>query len=492
MFTAIDRADAFLEAIEGAIFMSENSIQGNGNWYLTDGQWISDEGADLSVADAFATGNPPEGYLPDNIPSAIGNPAAGDNAGSGSGIPFANSDDSSGDNLFPGGGAGFGEGNPFADGGVGSGEGNPLAAFFMGGGGNVSTTSEDGQYSFNYTRTSDERSLMPDDNNPFSQLLGVIGVDSGSLASGTNPFAAGSANDGTSSDDGSNPFLSGALGSDGNSPVSNGNNPFVTGGGNSSFGGNIPGGNNPFGGSIPGGGNPPSSEDNALPEAPEGLSVPYASEDWISDLKDLESGEPGASSTGNTGSGNGNWFYGSNNTANGNGNWNLSDGNTSDGNGNWNLGTNNTVNGNGNWNFGTGNTSDGNGNWQLGDNNTISGNGNQPTGTDNTVNGNGNRPSGSANNILGNANTSDSSNSSLLGNRIQATGDGTYIGNEDWSFDILDELMSTGVGVSGIGSDVRSLVNHPDLISNATSKEGYSNSTFLANDNYQFDSSSGM
>lgn len=357
--------------------MSENSIQGNSNWYLTDGEWVSDQGADLSVVDDFASGNPPEAYLPDHVASG---------------------------------------GNPF-----------------MGGdGGNVSTTSEDGNYTHNYTRTADERSLAPDDNNPFGQLMEVMNIEGNSLDSGGNPFASG------------NNLSGDMLSSSTSNNTSNGNS---------------------FSGSSETNGNP-------LPEAPEGLTVPYSSEDWISDLKNLESGEPGATTTNNTGNGNGNWFYGSDNTANGNGNWYFSTGNTGDGNGNWYFGISNTSNGNGNWYFGISNTSDGNGNWQLGNNNTV--------------NGNGNIPSGYNNNILGNSNVANVNDSSLLGNSIEATEDGkTYIGNEDWSFDILSELTSLGSGVSGVGDDVTNLLNHPDLISTTMSKEGFTNSSFLANDNYQ-------
>lgn len=365
--------------------MAENSIQGNGNWYYTDGQWISDEGADLSVVDAFTRGNPSDG--------------GGDSSG----------------------------GNPFAG-------GNP---FMSGDGGNVSTTSEDGKYSYNYTRTEDERSLAPDDHNPFGQLIDMISLDGNSSDSGSNSFSAG----------------------------------------------------NDFAGNLPIGSTPASStNENVLPEAPEGLSVPYNSDNWISDLKDLESGETGASTESNTGNGNGNWFFGSNNTADGNGNWYFGSGNTTDGNGNWEFGSGNTSDGNGNWEFGSGNTNDGNGNWQLGDHNTVNGNANIPSGDGNSINGNSNILSGNSSNVLGNTNTSNINNGSLLGNSIEATDDGkAYIGNEDWSFDILDELTSLESGVSGIGSDVNSLLSHPDIVSTTTSKEGYTDSPFLANSDYQFE-----
>ncbi|HYW19676.1 MAG TPA: hypothetical protein VE956_10250 [Nodularia sp. (in: cyanobacteria)] len=409
--------------------MSENSIQGNGNWYYTDGQWISDEGADLSVADAFASGNPPDGYIPDNISggtslgeSSGGNPfaAGGDSSG---GNPFAAGGDSSGGNPFVGGGDTSGA-SPSAGGSESSG-GNPFAGGnpFMGGdGGNVSTTSEDGQYTYNYTRTEDERSLAPDDNNPFGQLVEILGVDTNSSDSGSNVFGGG------------------------NNPPENLSNGSTA---------------------------PSSTNENLLPEAPEGLSVPYNSDNWISDLKDLESGEPGASTEANTGNGNGNWFYGSNNTA--------------DGNGNWYFGNNNATDGNGNWEFGTGNTTDGNGNWQFGDNNVANGNGNIPSGDGNTINGNSNILTGNSSNVLGNNNTSSISNGSLVGNSIEASDDGkVYIGNEDWSFDILDELKSLGSGVSAVGSDVKSLLSDPDLVSTTISKEGFTDSPFLANPDYQF------
>ncbi|WP_141105948.1 hypothetical protein [Nodularia sp. NIES-3585] len=56
-----------------------------------------------------------------------------------------------------------------------------------------------------------------------------------------------------------------------------------------------------------------------------------------------------------------------------------------------------------------------------------------------------------------------------------------------WSFDILDELTSLGSVVSGVGSDVNSLLSHPDLVSTTTSKEGFTDSPFLANADYQYD-----
>ncbi|MDB9376069.1 hypothetical protein [Nodularia sphaerocarpa] len=377
--------------------MTENSIQGNGNWYYTDGQWISDEGADLS-----------------------------------GGNPFAGGGDSSGGNPFAGGGDGSG-GNPFAGGGDSSG-GNPFTA---GDGGNVSTTSDDGQYTHNYTRTEDERSVAPDGNNPFSQLIDILSVDTNSSDSNSNVFG---------------------------------------------------GENNPPENLSSGSTAPSSTNENFLPEAPEGLSVPYNSDNWISDLKDLESGEAGASTGANTGNGNGNWFYGSNNTADGNGNWYFGSGNTTDGNGNWEFGNDNTANGNGNWEFGSRNTSDGNGNWQLGDDNTVNGNANTPSGDRNSINGNSNILSGNSNNVLGNTNTGNINNGGLLGNSIEATDDGkAYIGNEDWSFDILDELTSLEMGVSGVGSDVKRLLSHPDLVSTTTSKEGYTDSAFLTNSDYQFE-----
>ncbi|CEJ47651.1 hypothetical protein [Umezakia ovalisporum] len=411
--------------------MTDNSIQGNGNWYYADGQWISDEGADLSVADASASGNPPNGYIPDHVATG---------------------------NSIPEGSAG----NPF-------GGGSP---FMAGDGGNVSMTSEDGQHTYNYTRNQDARSLAPDDNNPFGQLIEVLNFDGNSFDSGSALLEEGN-------------NLAGAF-PIGSTPTSSTNEnlsvPDILESGEadmSNINGNTNNGNsftadNNLSGAFPIGSTPTSStNENFLPEAPEGLSVPYSSDDWISDLKDLESGEPGASSSGNTGNGNGNWFYGSDNTADGNGNWYFGVNNTSNGNGNWQLADNNTADGNGNWYFGVNNTSNGNGNWQLGDNNTV--------------NGNANRPSGNNNSILGNANTSNNNGGSLLGNRIEASEDGkAYIGNEDWSFDILDELTSLGSGVSGVGNDVASLLSHPDLIATATSQEGFTNSPFLTNENYQY------
>ncbi|MBW4563454.1 MAG: hypothetical protein KME32_20380 [Mojavia pulchra JT2-VF2] len=375
--------------------MAENNISGNGNWYYTDGQWVSDKGEKLTLTDAFASGNPPAGYIPSNVSN---------NNSFASGPSFNGSAN-----------------NPFAG-------GNP---FMIGGGGNVSTTSEDGKYTYNYTRTADPRSLVPDDNSPFAKLIGVLGFGSNSsnTNSGSNPFAGGSQ------------------------------------------------GNNSRPANLPSGSTPTASTD--LPKAPQGLSVPYNSDNWISDLKDLESSKTGASTDGNTGSGNGNWFYGKNNTADGNGNWLFSNDNTANGNGNWFYGKNNTADGNGNWYFGIGNTTNGNGNWQTGDNNTINGNGNRPSGSGNDVLGNGNRPSGSDNKILGNA--------------IETSDDGkAYIGNQDWNFDILNDLQSLQIGGAGIGSDVKNLLSHPDMISNTMSKEGYSNSPFLANSNYQFDFSAGI
>ncbi|MDZ8223365.1 MULTISPECIES: hypothetical protein [unclassified Nostoc] len=50
---------------------------------------------------------------------------------------------------------------------------NIFASFI--GGGNSSTTSEDGKYKYNYQRPLDERALT-DTNNPFNQLIGVRNV----------------------------------------------------------------------------------------------------------------------------------------------------------------------------------------------------------------------------------------------------------------------------------------------------------------------------
>lgn len=305
------------------------------------------------------------------------------------------------------------------------GDSNPFASFI--GGGNSSTTSEDGQYTYNYERPLDERALT-DTNNPFNQLIGVIGGDLSLLGDGSNPFASGSGT-GDSASGSSNPFA------DGNLP-----------------------------GNLPFGSTPPSSESGSnLPESGNGLPVPYNSDNWVSDIQNLD----GADATGNSGQGNGNWLYGSNNTTDGNGNWNFGSDNTTDGNGNWNYGDGGTITGNGNWGFGSGNTSNGNGNWNLGGGNDILGNANIQT--------------GSNNDILGSGNTADVSNSNLLGNRIEASGDdNTLVGNEGWNFSVSGELMSLGSSTpnQGIGTDVSSLLNSPDLITSAVSNSGYNNPNY--------------
>lgn len=348
-----------------------SNINGNGNWQLSDGQWQSNDGSTLSSAILYGGGNPTTG-----------------------------TNTSGGGNLFAGGGSGGG--NPFAGG----------------------TSNSDSNYQ--YERSLDERSLT-DGNNPFNQLIGVIGGDSASSGSG-NPLASGNPSSG-----GGNP--------------SSGGNPLAAGGEN------VPG-------NLPFGSTPPSAETaSSLPETGNGLPVPYNSDNWILDIQSID----GADATGNTINGNGNWSSGSNNTVDGNGNWNFSDGNTTNGNGNWLYSSGGTIEGNGNWNFGSGNTTNGNGNWGLGN--------------DNDITGNANRPTGSNNDILGSGNTADVSGSSLLGNRIEASGDGkTLIGNEGWNFS-TDSLISLGSSTPGsaIGTDVQTLLSSPDLVASAMSNPGYNN-----------------
>lgn len=340
---------------------ANSNINGNGNWQLSDGQWQSNDGSTLSSA----------------IPSGGGNPSAGTDTSGG--------------------------GNPFAGGG--SGGGNPLAG---------GTSNSDSNYQ--YERPLDERSLT-DGNNPFNQLVGVIGGDS-AASGGGNPLASGSA------------------------PAAGG-------------GENVPG-------NLPFGSTPPSAETASnLPETGNGLPVPYNSDNWISDVQTID----GADATGNTVNGNGNWSSGSNNTVDGNGNWNFSDGNTTSGNGNWLYSSGGTVEGNGNWNFGSGNTTNGNGNWGLGNDNDITGNANRPTGSNNS--------------IVGSGNTADVSGSSLLGNRIEASGDGkTLIGNEGWNFS-TDNLISLGSTPGPeIGTDVNTLLSSPNLAASAMSNPGYNNPNY--------------
>ncbi len=284
--------------------------------------------------------------------------------------------------------------------------------------GNSSTTNKDGQYAYNSERPLDERALT-DTNNPFSQLIGVVGGDTSALGGGSNPFAGGSA-----------------------SGANNANLP----------------------GNLPFGSTPPSKESGSkLPETGNGLPVPYKSDNWISDIQNLD----GANASANSGQGNGNWLYGSKNTTDGNGNWNFGDGNTTNGNANWNYGDGSKTEGNGNWGFGNDNKTDGNGNWNLGNNNDIFGNANTQTGKNNDV--------------LGSGNTSNVSNSNLLGNRIEASGDGkTLVGNEGWNFSVSGELTSLGSSTpsQAIATDVISLLGSPDLVTSAMSNPGYNNPNY--------------
>ncbi|WP_208492108.1 hypothetical protein [aff. Roholtiella sp. LEGE 12411] len=283
----------------------------------------------------------------------------------------------------------------------GAGNGSNTFASFSGGG-NSSTTNKDGQHAYNYERPLDKRALT-DTNNPFNQLIGVV---SGGSPSGAN---------------------------------------------------NMPG-------NLPFGSTPPSKESGSnLPETGNGLPVPYKSDNWISDIQNLD----GANATSNSGQGNGNWLYGSNNKTDGNGNWNFGSGNTTNGNGNWNYGDGGKTEGNGNWGFGSNNKTDGNGNWNLGNNNDIFGNANTQT--------------GSENNIFGSGNTANVSNSNLLGNRIEASGDGkTLVGNEGWNFSVKGELISLGSTTpsEAIATDVISLLSSPDLVTSAMSNPGYNNPNY--------------
>ncbi|BAZ08713.1 hypothetical protein NIES4071_05180 [Calothrix sp. NIES-4071] len=302
---------------------------------------------------------------------------------------------------------------------------NTFASFI--GGGNSSTTSADGQYAYNYSRPLDERALT-DTNNPFNQLIGVIGGDTSALGGG-NPFASGS------SDSGNSAFSA--------------NNGIALD--------NLPG-------NLPFGSTPPSNESGSnLPETGNGLAVPYNSDNWISDVQNLD----GANATNNSGQGNGNWNYGSNNTIDGNGNWNFGSGNATNGNGNWNYGNRATTAGNGNWGFGNDDTTNGNGNWNLGNSNNILGNANTQT--------------GSNNNILGSGNNNSVNTSNLLGNRIEASGDNnTLIGNEGWNFSVNGTLMSLGSNTpsQAIGTDVSSLLSSPNLVTSAMSNPGYNNPNY--------------
>ncbi|MEH2259823.1 hypothetical protein [Nostoc sp.] len=315
---------------------------------------------------------------------------------------------------------------------------NTFASFI--GGGNSSTTSEDGKYKYNYERPLDERALT-DTNNPFNQLIGVVGGDITALGDGSNPFASGGASGG-----GSNPLTGGG----------------TSGGGAS--GGNASGGGSNLPGNLPFGSTPPSKKSGSnLPETGNGQPVPYKSDNWISDIQKLD----GANAIGNSGQGNGNWLYGSNNTTDGNGDWNFGSGNTTNGNGNWNYGDGSKTEGNGNWGFGNENTTNGNGNWNLGNNNDILGNANTLP--------------GSKNDILGSGNTANVTNSNLLGNRIEASGDHkTLIGNEGWNFPVSGELISLGSTKpsQNIGTDISNLLSSSDLVTSAISNPGYNNPNY--------------
>ena len=383
---------------------TSNNLTGNNNFSFSDGKWQSTDGSTL---DAGASGGFGAG--------STGGAGGFDTAASGAG--------------------GF-------------------ASFI--GGGNSSTISADGKYAYNYERPLDERALT-DTNNPFNQLVGVLGGDISALGD-SNPFAGGSATGGDSASGGSNPFAGGSA--TGGNSASGSSNPFAGGsatGGDSAVAGNLPG-------NLPFGNTPPSLESGSnLPETGNGFPVPYNSNNWISDLQNLD----GTNATGNSGQGNGNWLYGSNNTTDGNGNWNFGSGNTTNGNGNWNYGDGGKTDGNGNWGFGSDNTTNGNGNWNLGNNNDIVGNANRQT--------------GSNNDILGSGNTANVSNSNLLGNRIEASGDGnTLIGNEGWNFSVSGELISLGSSTpsQAIGTDISGLLNSADLVTSAMSNPGYNNPNY--------------
>jgi len=368
---------------------NDNNITGNGNWEFRDGQWQSSDGRPIGDQPSFSGGSLP----------------SGDDNASGGGNPFAGS-----------GASGFG-GGIFGD---------PLAP------------AEGYEYDF-------DSSGLPM-RTPFDPLFELPGIDGfedlfGSDGSG-NPFAGGDASGSSDSTDSSS---SGNV--PGNLPFSGGNNPFAAGGipsgdgSSASDGSDIPD-------NLPFGNTPPSLETGSdLPETgTNGLPVPYGSDDWISDIQNLD----GANATGNTANGNGNWQ----------------------------LGSDNTTSGNGNWNFGSDNTTDGNGNWQLGN--------------DNDILGNANRPTGDGNDILGSGNTSDVSGSSFVGNRIEGSSDDqTFVGNEGWAFPVGGDTISnlTSLGSStpsqAIGFDISSsvggLLSSPDLTASATANPGYDNP------NYTFD-----
>ena len=396
---------------------SGNNVTGNGNWELQDGQWQSNSGGSLAGDD-----------------SAGGNPFAGGGAPSGGG-------DTSGGNPFAGGGAPSGGGDTSGGGDYASASGfglsDPLAPaegyeYDLDSGGNAART-------------------------PFDPLLEVTGGSIEDIFGG----GAGEGNSSTSDGgaEGGNPVAGGAP-SDG-SATDGGSNPIA--------GGELPG-------NLPFGDTPPSLEaGSSLPEPESGLPVPYNSDDWTADVSSLGSDAPDA--TGNTGEGNGNWFYGSNNTADGNGNWYFSDGNTTSGNGNWLYGGDSETSGNGNWDFGSGNTTSGNGNWNSGDDNDILGNANSPSGTDNQILGSGNTPEGSGDSLLGNR---------IDDSQIVSDDGSTKIGNEDWAFSTDSELTSLSLGSSApsqaIGSDissgVSSLLGSDSLIEDATATSGYNNPNY--------------
>ncbi|MEH1843396.1 MAG: hypothetical protein V7L20_32855 [Nostoc sp.] len=340
----------------------------------------------------------------------------------------------------------------------GAASGSNIFASFIGGG-NSSTTSEDGKYKYNYERPLDERALT-DTNNPFNQLIGVLGGDISALGGGSNPFAGASGSNasggGSKGVAGSNASGGGSKGVAGGGASSGSSNPFA--GGSASSGGSDLPGNLPFDST------PPSKESSSnLPETGNGQPVPYKSDNWISDIQKLD----GANAINNSGQGNGNWLYGSNNTTDGNGNWNFGGGNTTNGNGNWNYGDGDKIEGNGNWGFGKNNTTNGNGNWNLGNNNDIFGNANTLP--------------GSKNDILGSGNTANVTNSNFLGNRIEASGDDkTLVGNEGWNFSVSGELISLGSTKpsQNIGADVNSLLGSSDLVTSAMSNPGYNNPNY--------------
>ena len=90
-------------------------------------------------------------------------------------------------------------------------------------------------------------------------------------------------------------------------------------------------------------------------------------------------------------------------------------------------------------------------------------------------------PTGDDNDILGSGNTTDVNDNNLLGNRIEASGDSkTLIGNEDWNFSVSGELTSLGSSTpsGAIGTDVKTLLDSPDLVASATSKPGYINDSY--------------